>query len=59
MKNTFKGLSVEQAIAKREELKKTLMEARFKAVVGHLENPLIKRTLRRQIAQLNTIIGKA
>jgi large subunit ribosomal protein L29 len=32
------------------------MELRFKLVVGHEENPLLKRTMRRQIARLNTLI---
>jgi large subunit ribosomal protein L29 len=32
------------------------MELRFQMVVGHVDNPLQKRTMRRQIAQLNTLI---
>jgi large subunit ribosomal protein L29 len=35
------------------------MEFRFQVVVGHVENPLMKRTLRRQIARLNTRITAA
>jgi large subunit ribosomal protein L29 len=32
------------------------MEFRFKVVIGHVDNPLQKRTMRRQIARLNTLI---
>jgi large subunit ribosomal protein L29 len=32
------------------------MEFRFKTVVGHVDNPLQKRIMRRQIARLNTLI---
>jgi large subunit ribosomal protein L29 len=32
------------------------MDFRFQLVIGHVDNPLQKRTLRRQIARLNTLI---
>jgi large subunit ribosomal protein L29 len=56
MKNSFKNLSVAELKAKRDELKKKFMEFRFKVVIGHVDNPLQKRTMRRQIARLNTLI---
>ncbi|MCL2411107.1 MAG: 50S ribosomal protein L29 [Treponema sp.] len=56
MKNSFKNLSYPELKVKRDELKKKYMEFRFKLVIGHVENPLQKRTLRRQIARLNTLI---
>ncbi|MCL2277063.1 MAG: 50S ribosomal protein L29 [Treponema sp.] len=56
MKNTFKNLSYAELKVKRDELKKKYMEFRFKVVVGHVDNPLQKRTMRRQIARLNTLI---
>jgi large subunit ribosomal protein L29 len=34
------------------------MEFRFQMVIGHVENPLMKRTMRRQIARLNTLISQ-
>jgi large subunit ribosomal protein L29 len=58
MKNSFKTLSFPELKAKREELKKKYMEFRFKNVIGHVDNPLQKRTMRRQIARLNTLIRK-
>jgi large subunit ribosomal protein L29 len=56
MKNSFKNLSFAELKAKRDELKRKYMEFRFQVVVGHVENPLQKRVLRRQIARLNTLI---
>ncbi len=58
MKNSFKDLSVPELVAKRDELNKKYMEFRFQMVVGHVENPLQKRIMRRQIARLNTLIRK-
>lgn len=56
MKNSFKNLTFPELVAKRDELQKKYMEFRFQMVVGHVDNPLQKRTLRRQIARLNTLI---
>jgi large subunit ribosomal protein L29 len=56
MKNSFKNLSFAELKVKRAELKKKYMEFRFQVVIGHVENPLQKRSMRRQIARLNTLI---
>jgi large subunit ribosomal protein L29 len=56
MKDSFKNLSFAELVAKRAELSRKYMEFRFQLVVGHVENPLMKRTMRRQIARLNTLI---
>jgi large subunit ribosomal protein L29 len=56
MKNSFKNLSFAELKAKRDELNKKYMELRFQLVIGHVENPLQKRTMRRQVARLNTLI---
>jgi large subunit ribosomal protein L29 len=56
MKNSFKNLSYPELKVKRDELKRKYMEFRFKLVIGHVDNPLQKRTMRRQIARLNTLI---
>jgi large subunit ribosomal protein L29 len=56
MKNSFKNLSFAELKAKRDELNRKYMELRFQMVIGHVENPLLKRTMRRQIARLNTMI---
>ncbi|MDR1301649.1 MAG: 50S ribosomal protein L29 [Treponema sp.] len=56
MKNSFKNLSFPELKVKRDELNKKYMEFRFQSVIGHVDNPLQKRILRRQIARLNTLI---
>jgi large subunit ribosomal protein L29 len=56
MKNTFKEITQQEAVAKLDELKKKYLNLRFDSVLGHLENPLEKRTVRRQIARLKTIL---
>ena len=58
MRNSFKNLTFPELKAKREELRRKYMDFRFQMVIGHVENPLQKRTLRRQIARLNTLIGQ-
>ena len=49
-------LSYSELVAKRNELKKKYMDLRFQMVIGHVDNPLQKRTMRREIARLNTLI---
>ena len=56
MKNSFKDLTFEELLTKREELKKKYRDLRFNMVVGHVDNPLEKRVVRRQIARVNTLI---
>jgi large subunit ribosomal protein L29 len=56
VKNSFQNLSFPELKAKRDELKKKYMELRFQMVIGHVDNPLQKRVMRRQIARLNTLI---
>jgi large subunit ribosomal protein L29 len=58
MKNSFKNLAFSELKAKRDELNKKYMELRFQIVIGHVENPLQKRIMRRQIARLNTLIRR-
>jgi large subunit ribosomal protein L29 len=56
MKNSFKNLSFQELKVKRDELSRKYMDFRFQMVIGHVDNPLQKRTLRRQLARLNTLI---
>jgi large subunit ribosomal protein L29 len=56
MRDSFRDLTFEELVAKREELRRKYLDARINQVVGHVENPLAKRTLRRSIARLNTLI---
>ncbi len=56
MKDSFNDLTYKELITKREEMKKQYRDLRFSNVIGHIDNPLEKRTLRRKIARINTII---
>ncbi|MBN2532616.1 MAG: 50S ribosomal protein L29 [Spirochaetales bacterium] len=58
MKNSFNDLTFKELLTKREELKKKYRDLRFNMVIGHIDNPLQKRIMRRQIARLNTIINE-
>ena len=55
-KKNDKDLSYDELVAKRNDIKKQYMDIRFQAVIGHVENPMQKRTVRREIARLNTLI---
>ncbi len=55
-KKNDKNLSYSELVAKRNELKRQYMDLRFQMVVGHVDNPMQKRTIRREIARLNTLI---
>lgn len=56
MRDSFSDLTFQELLTKREELKQKHRELRFNMVMGHVDNPLEKRTLRRRIARLNTLI---
>ena len=55
-KKEDKNLSYDELVAKRNDLKKKYMDLRFQAVMSHVENPMQKRTMRREIARLETLI---
>ncbi len=56
MKNSFNDLTYTELVTKREELQQTYLKMRIDKVMGHLENPLGLRTMRRQLTRLNTMI---
>jgi large subunit ribosomal protein L29 len=56
MKDSFKNLTLKELHAKKAEISKKYFDLRFQMVMGHVENPLQKRIMRRQIARLNTLI---
>jgi len=58
MKKKFNDLTLDELAAKRVELTGKVRELRFEMVMGHVENPMEKKNLRRQIARLNTIINE-
>lgn len=56
MKNSFAKLSYNELVAKRDELRRSYLDMRMEKVLGHVDNPLQTRNVKRQIARLNTII---
>ena len=56
MKQTFNDLTLDELKAKRDELTGKMRDLRFEMVMGHVENPMEKKNVRRQIARLNTMI---
>ena len=56
MKKSYKDLSYKELVAEREKLRKELVNLRMQKVLSHLDNPLALRTIRRDIARLNTRI---
>ncbi|MDY7027852.1 MAG: 50S ribosomal protein L29 [Spirochaetota bacterium] len=56
MKNTFKDLTFQELVEKRQSLRKEYLDLRINKVMGHVENPVEQRNIKRAIARLNTII---
>ena len=56
MKDSFNDLTLQELQKKLDDLTGELRDHRFNVVLGHVDNPLKQRTLRRQIARVNTII---
>ena len=56
MKNSFNDLTFNELTTKREEIKKKYFDLRFNMVIGHVDNTLEKRNIRRALARLNTLI---
>ncbi len=56
MKHSYKEMTLEELIAKKEQLHKEYFDLRMGRVLGHVENPLAVRTVRRNIARTNTLI---
>ena len=55
-KKNVKEMSYAELVAERNDMKQEYMDLRFQMVIGHVDNPMQKRTMRRQIATLNTLI---
>jgi large subunit ribosomal protein L29 len=56
MKDSFKDLTLEELAVKREELKKAYNDVCNNSVIGHVDNPLARRTLRRKLARVTTML---
>ncbi|AEZ57318.1 50S ribosomal protein L29 [Treponema pallidum] len=49
-------LSYSELLSRRRELERKYLDLRFQLVVEHVDNKLMKRILRRQIAVVNTFL---
>jgi large subunit ribosomal protein L29 len=56
VKDSFSDLSYGELLTRRDEIRKQYRDVRFNLVVGHVDNPLLLRTLKRKVARLNTIV---
>jgi large subunit ribosomal protein L29 len=56
MKDSFKELTYPELLAKREDLRKQYNLICANKIIGHVDNPLSKRTARRKLARVTTII---
>jgi len=56
MKDSYKELTPEELKVKRAELVKQYDEVFFNGSIGHLDNPLSKRTVRRRLARVTTLL---
>ena len=54
MKNSYKNMTEQELTAKRDALLKEYLDLRVNKVLGHLDNPLRARMIRREIARINT-----
>lgn len=52
----IRDLSSEEIRARIEQLHEELFRLRFRAATVELENPMLLRTLRRDVARLNTLL---
>ncbi|HEV2147393.1 MAG TPA: 50S ribosomal protein L29 [Longimicrobiaceae bacterium] len=53
---TLRGMSVEDLEARAEQLREEQFRLRFRAATTQLENPMLVRDIRRDIARINTIL---
>jgi len=56
MKDSFRDLTKEELLRKQDELRSRYFDIRQNSKIGHLDNPLEIREVRRKMARVNTII---
>jgi large subunit ribosomal protein L29 len=54
----IRDLTTDEIIARIEHYQSEIFRLRFRSATQELENPMLLRTLRRDIARLNTILGE-
>jgi len=56
MKDSYKELTYPELLAKREELRRQYNDICANMIIGHVDNPLSKRSARRKLARVTTLI---
>jgi large subunit ribosomal protein L29 len=54
----IRDLTTDEILARIEHYQHEIFKLRFRSATQELENPMLLRTLRRDIARLNTILGE-
>ncbi len=55
---TLRDKSVDELHNRERDLKEQLFKLRFQRATGRLENPMKMRQVRREIAQIETLLGE-
>jgi large subunit ribosomal protein L29 len=56
--NTLKDKSVDELRNRERDLKEQLFKLRFQRATGRVENPMKMRQVRREIAQIETLLNE-
>ena len=55
---TLRDKSVDELRARERDLREQLFKLRFQRATGRVENPMKMRQVRREIAQIETLLGE-
>ena len=56
--NTLRDKSVDELRARERDLREQLFKLRFQRATGRVENPMKMRDVRREIAQIETLLNE-
>ena len=56
--NTLRDKSVDELRARERDLREQLFKLRFQRATGRVENPMKMREVRREIAQIQTLLNE-
>ena len=54
----MRDLTTDEILARIDGYEREIFQLRFRSATQEIENPMLLRTLRRDIARLNTILGE-
>jgi large subunit ribosomal protein L29 len=56
--NTLRDKSIDELRARERDLREQLFKLRFQRATGRIENPMKMRQVRREIAQIETLLNE-